>query len=344
MNKKINAFLSRHNFPVSLNINDVVEAVLYDMDYELKNTGVHKGQEMIRTYMLPPEASLKNESVIVIDAGGTNFRSCLVSFDENGIPSISDMEKCAMPAVDRELSKKEFFDQIAFNLEHLKDKATKIGFCFSYSMTITSDGDCIVNSFSKGVKAPEVCGCKVGASLKEALLSHGWKKIDRISLINDTVAALLAGASLKNKGFAYSSYIGFILGTGMNLAYIQPSIKDILDKQIIVCESGNFNYLSLSDFDKAMDSKTTRPGYHLIEKQCSGAYLGPLALEVIQCAGREGLFSSAFAKELLDMKELSLIQLDSFLHAPAAFKSTNATEEDKCVLYQLYDAIKRAAV
>ena len=37
---------------------------------------------MIRTFCNPPENSAKNQTVIVIDAGGTNFRTCLVTFDE----------------------------------------------------------------------------------------------------------------------------------------------------------------------------------------------------------------------------------------------------------------------
>ena len=78
----------------------------------------------------------EGENAIIIDAGGTNFRSCLVTFDAAGTPTISEMEKTRMPGVERELSRKEFFEQFAVNLEHLKNKADRIGFCFSYPMEI----------------------------------------------------------------------------------------------------------------------------------------------------------------------------------------------------------------
>ena len=89
-----------------------------------------------------------------------------------------------------------------------------IGFCFSYPMTITEDGDGILINFSKEIKAPEVVGCHIGQELKKALAAHGWKNKLTVSLLNDTVAALLAGAAVPCEGMKFSSYIGFILGTG----------------------------------------------------------------------------------------------------------------------------------
>ena len=152
MNYSVSAFLARHNFVNHSDVNLIANAILDDMNKGL--SGQKSDQDMILTYSLPPKSKVKNKSVIVIDAGGTNFRSCLVTFDENGNAIISDLEKTKMPAIDEELSKKEFFNQISKNLEHLKNKADSIGFCFSYPMTITQDGDGFVTGFSKEVKAP----------------------------------------------------------------------------------------------------------------------------------------------------------------------------------------------
>ena len=144
INAKVSAFLGRHNFsPAGYDINTVIDGLLYDMKEGLKNgTGnldsMSAAQDMIPTWGMPPAESPKNETVIVIDAGGTNFRSCLVTFDAEGKPSISELEKTSMPGIERELSKKEFFDAIANNLEHLKNKASKIGFCFSYAAMFRS--------------------------------------------------------------------------------------------------------------------------------------------------------------------------------------------------------------
>lgn len=346
MNKSAAAFLEKHNFPLNLDMNPLVDSLLYDMREGL--SGRKASQDMIKTFCVPPERKLAGESVIVIDAGGTNFRSCLVTFDQAGQPVIDFMEKTKMPGIERELSRKEFFEQFAENLEHLKDKSSNIGFCFSYPMTITEEGDGVLLGFSKEIKAPEVVGCHIGKELAQALSEHGWTKKIKISLLNDTVAALLAGAACPEEGNRYSSYIGFILGTGMNAAYIQDQDNAFpgLKKQIIVCESGKFDKMPRSDFDISYDQKSVKPGSGLLEKQCSGAYLGPIAYELVQSAVKDGLFSAKFSDALSKIESLTLIEIDSFLHAPyrtasvlGAKAAESATEEDYDLLHQLLDAL-----
>lgn len=346
MNTAVSAFLSRHNFVRHVDVNVVAEAILDDMNRGLRQEKAD--EDMIPTWCLPPEKPVTNKSVIVIDAGGTNFRSCLVTFDANGEGTISEMEKTKMPGVERELSKKEFFDQFAANLEHLKNKADSIGFCFSYPMSITKDGDGVLINFSKEVKAPEVVGCTIGKELKAALVAHGWKEPKRVTLLNDTVAALLAGKAAA-KGYPYSSYIGFILGTGMNAAYIQPAIPSRKDftKQIVVCESGKTNAVNMSDFDKVFDAKSQKPGTAFIEKQCAGGYLGPVGLEMVKMAAADGLFTEKLGKALAGLDALSNIEMNQFLHTPYNTEISlgklcadcKATDEDYDRLYQLFDAL-----
>lgn len=357
MNQTVSAFLSKHNFPVRLDVDGIISALLYDMNAGLSGSGAMKaGEDMIKTWCMPPEKQPAGKSVIVIDAGGTNFRSCLVTFDGNGVPSVSDMEKTVMPGVAKELSKKEFFDQIAQNLEHLKNKADRIGFCFSYAMEITKDGDGIPKPFSKEVKAPEVVGCHIGKELLASLKAHGWSSVKKITLCNDTVAALLAGAAGAPDGVRYSSYVGFILGTGMNAAYIQPENKSVKDltEQIIVCESGKFDKVVRSDFDISLDSRTVHPGQYLTEKCCSGAYLGTVCSEVLRGAACDGLVSKQCADALMSLTAdngaghsgLTLIDADEFLHAP--YKTGNAlgdlcashaSEYDYDVIYELTNVV-----
>ena len=347
MNQAVAAFLGRHNFPVHQDINSVVDALLYDMDAGL--SGRPAGQDMIRTFCNPPEKNAAGESVIVIDAGGTNFRSCLVTFDSLGKPSIEFMEKTKMPGIERELSRTEFFNQFAENLEHLKDKSENIGFCFSYPMTITEDGDGVLIGFSKEIKAPEVVGCHIGAELSQALARHGWTKKVHISLLNDTVAALLAGAAGPAAGMRYSSYVGFILGTGMNAAYIQPALSDVKGFEkadVIDCEVGKFCSIPRSDFDREFDATSAKPGTFYLEKSCSGAYLGPVSYYALKTAAKEGWLSEKFAAEFLKLPTLTLIEIDGFLHAPYKAGNTVAdllakygSKDDYNFVFEVLDAV-----
>ena len=342
MNAAVASFFTRHNFVCHEDVNVLASALFADMNNGL--AGKPSDEDMIKTFCLPPEQKVVDKRVIVIDAGGTNFRSCLVTFDGDGTASISEMEKTKMPGVEKELSKKDFFAQFAANLEHLKNKADCIGFCFSYPMEITEDGDGILLGFSKEVKAPEVVGSKIGECLKAELLSRGWNKINKITLLNDTVAALLAGHAIAPAGKNYSSYIGLILGTGLNAAYIQPE-TDLMKKQIVVCESGKTRAVTRSDFDVAFDKTTVTPGKFYMEKSCSGAYLGPVSLLVIKGAADDGLFSKPFAEKICALESLTLIDLDKYLHRPAddsllgSIVKKYGEGDDGEILFELLDAV-----
>lgn len=345
MIESVTSFLTRHRFPLASSGRGIVDALRADMSAKFAGDA-SAWQDMTRTWLLPPEAPPKNERVIVIDAGGTNFRSCLVSFDADGRPTVSDFRKTAMPGVECELCKDDFFNTIADNIDYLKDKACRIGFCFSYSMTITEDGDGIPNAFSKEIKASEVVGCRVGATLAAVLRQRGWSGIEHIALLNDTVAALLAGAAGVDEGVHYSSFVGFILGTGMNGAYIQPQAHfgtRQVARQIVVCENGKFGGFTRSDFDKALDAKSQHPGDYQLEKCCSGAYLGALGLELLHTAATERLVSDGCAQNLLRLQQLSLRELDGFLHAPfcadTAVAVAPVAADDRAIVYELLDAL-----
>lgn len=360
----VTAFLGRHDFQAGgPSVNSAIDAMMYDIEEGLKRDpssppGSGPALDMIPTWAVPPESSPKGKTVIVIDAGGTNFRSCLVTFDEGGTPTISEMQKTAMPATDREYSKKEFFETIASFLDHLKDKSDRIGFCFSWAMSITPEGDGRVIQFSKEIKAKEVIGSLIGESLSAALVARGWKKPSKIVLLNDTTAALLAGASAAKNGKAYSSYVGFILGTGMNAAYIEygeiskiagnkgPSVRE----QIVVCESGKCNKIARSAFDAELDGTTNSPGLYGYEKMCSGAYLGPVATIALRKAVGEGLFGPEASAGLSKIPAIELKDMDQFFYGPYRTDTklgqalAGGTEGDRETAFRLLDAfVERSA-
>lgn len=355
LENKVSAFLSSYGF-VQYESKDLLNALLYDMQKSL-DEGTSEGslgaiEPMIPTWTNPPKVSPKEKSVIVIDAGGTNFRSCLVKFDCDGKPQILDIQKTSMPGILREYKKDEFFDTIAKNLEHLKNQASIIGFCFSYEMEISPDGDGCVKSLSKEIQAKEVVGCYVGKCLSDALVENGWNRPEKIALLNDTTAALLAGAANTSGCKNYDSYVGFILGTGMNCAYIESDSikklgenKDKMQSQIVVTEAGSFNKLPKSLFDKELDDSTKTKGRFIIEKMCSGAYLGPLASVIVRNACKDGLFSKAFSDEFAKLNSFELMDVDAFLKSvfdvttKLGHVASCGTEDDYSVLISLLNKV-----
>lgn len=357
----VSAFLGRYNFDIrGPSVNTIIDSLLYDMEEGLKrdpSVPPKNGPalDMIPTWLLPPQEPPKNTSVIVVDAGGTNFRSCLVSFDGMGTPSITQFERNPMPATEREYSKEEFYDTMASYLDRLKNTAETIGFCFSYPMKITADGDGEVLMFSKEITAPQVVGSYVGKSLAEALQKRGWAPLKHITLLNDTVAALFAGAATAAAGRKYSSYVGFILGTGMNTAYIEydpiAKLAEIAESklrpsaQIIVCESGKSNKIPRSYFDELIAQKTNEPELYWFEKMCSGAYLGSLAAHILRVAACDGLFSDSINTVFSTLESLSLIEANQFLSNPYAEDTllgtllTGKSEQDRELTCRMVDAV-----
>ena len=324
---KVLDFLSSHNFSSTV-ADNLHNKILADMERGLKAGG--SDQAMIKAGSALVDEIAEGENAIVIDAGGTNFRSCLVTKTADGL-EISDFQKTLMPAIDRELSRQEFYKAIADNISRLKDRSNKISFCFSYAMAITEDGDGKIIRFSKEVKAPEAVGTYLGKELLQELKIQGWTKIKKINVLNDTTALLLSTSSLNCK-----SRIAFILGTGMNSAFVYK-------KRIIVTECGMFSNLLQSDFDKTICNKTNQPKQSLLEKMSSGAYLGDLAYEIISQSCKERLFSKDFINTFNNLRHLSTADFDGIYNSEKETRLSalilNGSSEDADLLREIISAI-----
>ncbi len=297
-----------------------IDLVLSDMEKGLTSpSGKKQGQEMIKTHKSIIETIPENADVIVIDAGGTNFRTCLVHFTSDGTPVVLEMRKTHMIATEKELSKEKFFSVIADQIDYLKNKAASIAFCFSYAMEILENGDGKIISLSKEIKAPEVIGSKIGENLYKELTKRNWNENIKIVLLNDTVSALNAcvmAAHKKNLRIdADSTFTAFILGTGMNAAYIESECSECKE-QIVVCESGKCNTLPRSVFDEDYDSHTENPGEFTAEKMCAGAYLPGLILSILknpeiaeQLSEDENMIFS-----MMNKKNFSMREVDSYMN------------------------------
>ncbi len=348
---KAESFLLNHCLTAS-SINDkaVLGFFLSEMENGLSGIGT---QPMIPTHVSMDGNVKSGESVIVLDAGGTNFRTCLVTFDSDKKPQISDFCKVSMPGLKNEVSADEFYSILADNVERLIDKADRIGFCFSYAAEITEEHDGIPLLFSKEIKAPEVIGTYLGKCLLKELERRGHdcsKK--RVSVINDTVATLLAAKAARSENA--SSYVGFILGTGTNTAYIEKNsnikklCKNMEGSQIVNIESGDFA-IRVGDLDDAFLKTTNDPDKYLMEKKISGAYLGPFASLVIDKAIEEGIFSSQFIERYSKIDKLNTARMSNYLEMPHNMdydlvRCVDGNEEDASSLYLILSSIiERAA-
>ena len=284
-----------------------IERFLQEMQLGLQGKG---GLPMIPTYLMNVDRSkIKTGSKrILIDAGGTNFRSAVGYFDEDGKVVMEDLHKTKMPASDRELSKQEFYTQIAKNIERLLPKAKNVGFCFSYPVEMGADVDGTVGKFSKEVKAPEVVGTRVGEETLAAC-----KQLDgvdrKIVILNDTVATLLGGLAYTNEQF--SAYLGYIYGTGTNVCYIEDTAKitKVADlprgKMLVNTECGTFSGFVQGDFDKAAIARTDDPNRQLFEKMTSGKYLSNVISEALYVAEQEKAFEGNVKLSAFALKDVS---------------------------------------
>ncbi len=316
-----------------ISMDDLCDTFISEMKAGL--AGKASSLAMIPSFCSPDARPKAGESVIVIDAGGTNFRTCMVTFDENLSPVISDFHKSRMPGIEREVSASEFFSVIADETERLIDLSDRIGFCFSYAAEILPDHDGIPTFFSKEIKAPQVLGKHLGKELLAEFARRGHdvsKK--KIIILNDTVTTLLA-AQAKNAEGSFDGCVGFILGTGTNTAYIEK-VANItkLDasiprtgSQIINVESGCLD-LNLGDIDRTFLQSTNEPENYKLEKMISGAYLGPLAYRVMSQAVNEGLFSEVFASRFAMLKNFTTIDLSKFLSEEECDLSRCASEDE----------------
>ena len=317
--------------------------------------GKDSSLQMIPTYMETDRTVPLNKPVIVMDAGGTNFRVATVYFDKKAGAVIENFTTYPMPGSKQHVGKVEFFDIITQYIEPLLDTAPSIGFCFSYPTEIMPSKDGRLIRFSKEMKAPEVVGQMIGENLILAIRSRRRNHNKHIVLLNDTVATLLAGRS-GSQDRVFDTYVGFILGTGTNCCYIEKNAgitkKKDLDPaktQIINVESGSFAKAPRGNIDLQFDHTTLDEGMSTFEKMISGAYLGPLCIETARTAAGEGLFSPAAISALNKIMSIDTKDINDFMYFPRGNNLlgsalAQADQKDIVTLYCLIDRlVERAA-
>jgi hexokinase len=314
-------FSARHGLcPEGVDQAALLAEFLREMDRGLSGAG--GSLAMIPSFISVDRPVPRDKPVVVMDAGGTNLRVAIVSFPASGAPVIRSFARHGMPGTAGEVGREEFFRQLAECLVPVADQAEWIGCCFSYAVDMGPDGDGRLLTWTKEVRAPEVVGEYIGRHVLAALRARGFER--KIILLNDTIATLLAGKTA-GESRRYGSYVGFILGTGTNIAYVEANRNirkrndlDPAGSQAINVESGNFARRAQTDVDAAYDRTTSTPGRYMFEKMISGAYLGGLCLQTLKTAAQEGVFSPAAAERIEAQSALSTKEMDNFLGNPFA--------------------------
>ena len=342
--------------PDGVDLTSTVDHMIDEMKRGLN--GEPSSLAMIPTYMEVDADIPANENVVVLDAGGTNLRAALVSFNAEGTPQIKNFSKQPMPGTRGvEVAREEFFDSMASLVEPLVNHGSKIGFCFSYPTEIYPDKDGRLLLWTKEVLAPEVVGRKIGSDLRDALVNRGVSAPPEVVILNDTVATVLTGKASQT-GRNWGGFTGFILGTGNNTCYVESNSSigklhglDPTHSQIINCESGSFTSLFRGRADEELCRKTEKPDSHWLEKMLSGRYFGPLATELILQAGQAGLFSNDAVTVFGNLGEISTKDADNYAHNPSGIDNSlvdavksSGSGKDAVRLWFLIDALlERAA-
>ena len=283
------AFIDRYSLSAdSIDGEACLEALLTDMEQGLAGKG---NIPMIPSYLSLDVTPQLGASCCVLDAGGTNLRAARAEFDSRGNCVLTDMVKAPMPGTRGQLSLDAFYGALA---GFVRDTGCpeRIGFCFSYNVSLERNLDGILDAWCKEVDVPEAPGKYVGASLKRAI----GPDCRRVNVLNDSTAALL-GAHGRDPEVT----LALILGTGINVCYPEqcariPKLPGDLKKDtvIISTEIGEFRGIPKNPFEEALIAATREPELAHAEKQCAGAYLGDIIFLAFREAKRLGLLAGDF--------------------------------------------------
>ena len=333
-------FLSRHGMsPELVNPLECAEPMLRDMWQGLR--GKESSMAMIPTYLSNDGAVAPGSCAVVIDAGGTNFRTALLTFEEEGY-KLEGLKKQPMPGIGKPCSWEEFVSFVADNVEPFMSRADVIGFCFSYSAVILPNMDGRVNRIDKEVVVTGSEGQLVGESLSRELERRGYPG-KRVVVLNDTVAVLLGGAASIDKS-EYSGFIGQVSGTGTNTCAtvfrrdIEKLGLEDNGSMIINLESGQYNGFKRGDFDLQLDAASNNPGDKQMEKITAGVYLGQLVRLMLLSAADEGLLSAEGAEKVRALGNIDSAVIDAWASGEG-YENIGSNEADRELARELSLAV-----
>ena len=316
---------------------ELVGRYLDEMDAGL--SGRPSSLYMIPSYVRADAEPVRGESVLVLDAGGTNLRAGRMHFDSRGQSVVEMIKKRHMPGAGGEhITADELFRRMAEFALEASEGCTRACISFSYPCQNRPDGDGVILELGKELQVDGASGRLVCASLETALKELGAPGSRRWRLTNDSVGSLLGGMAVAPRG-RYADFIGFILATGTNMCCVLPSAAVTKSPEaaamggemIINLESGCFDKLLLGTADRELDAESEIPGDHLAEKMISGSYYRQILERTLLLAAREGELSAESGERLRTLRLTSAL-VDAFCldpHGENPLAQALATEEDQ---------------
>ncbi len=344
-------FLRKHDmFYAQMPLEELVERYMSEMDAGLR--GEKSSLYMLPSYIPVGTEPLRGESVLVLDAGGTNFRAGRVHFDLQGRPAVERLKKRRMPGTEGGLDADAMFREMASIALDCAGECRYACISFSYPCRILPDGDGEILALCKELDVSGAEGRLVCSSLEKALRDLGAAGERRWRLINDSVGSLL-GCMAGTDRSAYTDFIGFILGTGTNTccsfpaAWItkDPAAAAMGGEMIVNLESGCFDRLLLGTTDRELDAASELPGDHLAEKMISGSYYRQVLVKTLELAVREGALPE-YVRENLDKTTIFSAHVDAFCREPHGdnlLARALETEENQRFAAQVNDALLERA-
>ncbi len=347
------SFLRRHDmFYAQMPFDELVK--LYRQEMAAGLAGEPSTLFMLPSYIRADAEPARGESVLVLDAGGTNFRVGRIHFDDEGRPVVEALKKRRMPgALGDEMDADEMFRQMAAFALDAAEGCRRACISFSYPCRNHPDGDGEILALCKELQVSGAEGRRVCASLERALLELGAGGSRRWRLVNDSVGSLLGGMAGADRS-QFTDYIGFILGTGVNSccrlpsAWITkaPEAMAMGGEMIVNMESGCFGRLLSGTADRRLDAASEIPGDHPAEKMISGSYFRQLLAMTLALAGEEGEIAPESARALAALR-ITSANVDAFWlepHGSNPIARALASREDRVFAAGVNDALlERAA-
>ncbi|WP_378951726.1 hexokinase [Pelosinus sp. sgz500959] len=282
--------------------------------------GKYSPLKMLPSYLNKPSRDERG-TFLALDFGGTNVRVLLTELFGNGIFKVHARVSSPLRAIDdhynyisNHSTGDQLFDFIAMQIGMIvkQDQTYPLGHTFSFPTHQTSLNTGTLIDWTKEIETQNVVGHDVTTLLTAALTRQQLTNVLPKAIINDTVGTLLTSAYTDP-----TTTIGSICGTGHNTAYIEPCEPLTKQSMIINLESGNFDQLPFTIYDKILDDHSEKPGSQRLEKMVSGHYIGE-QVRIIACSLFDaGLLAACSNKKilakpyLLSGAHISLLQEDT---------------------------------